>query len=111
MDKTNEDINISVILIILILSFLIIIYTLPDLVKYKIPSFLPRQLTIYDKQTNKDIPINDLSFNGIPAKIHQIFRTSYVTKCMYDTIRKNLDNNIEFEYYFYNNRDALKFIS
>lgn len=113
MDKNinNEKINLSLILICIILSLLIIIYNLPNIFKYKIPSYIPRQLTFYNEELNKSIPIDDISFNGIPAKIHQILYTKYVTKKMYNTIINNLNNNIEFEYNFYDNKDALQFIS
>jgi mannosyltransferase OCH1-like enzyme len=114
MDKNinyNQDINLSLILICIILSFFIIIYNLPNILKYKIPSYIPRQLTLYNKELRKNEPINDISFNGVPAKIHQILYTKYVTKKMYNTIMNNLNNNIEFEYNFYDNKTALQFIS
>lgn len=114
MDKNidyNQEINLSLILICIILSFFIIIYNLPDIFKYQIPSHIPRQLTFYNKELRKTATIDDISFNGIPAKIHQILHTKYVTKKMYNTIMNNLNNNIEFEYNFYDNKTALQFIS
>jgi mannosyltransferase OCH1-like enzyme len=109
--NTINGYNLSLILICIILSFCIIIYNLPDGLKYPIPSYIPRQLTFYDKESSKSTPISDISYNGVPAKIHQILYTKYVTEKMYNTIMNNLDNNIDFEYYFYNNKNALQFIA
>jgi mannosyltransferase OCH1-like enzyme len=113
MDKeiNNQEINLSLILICIIFSLFIIIYNLPNILKYKIPDYIPRQLTFYDKELHKSTPIIDITYNGIPAKIHQILDTKYVTKKMYTTIINNLNNNIDFEYYFYDNKNALQFIS
>jgi hypothetical protein len=113
MDKeiNNQEINISLILICIILSLFIIIYNSPDIFKYQIPDYIPRQLSLYDKELRKSTPISDISYNGIPAKIHQILNTKYVTKKMYNTIMSNLNNNIDFEYYFYDSKNALQFIS
>jgi len=110
MDKenNNQEINISLILICIIFSLFIIIYNLPDILKYQIPDYIPRQLTFYDKELNKSTPIADITYNGVPAKIHQILDTKYVTKKMYTTIMNNLNNNIDFEYYFYDNKNALQ---
>jgi len=103
--------NLSLIFICIILSFCIIIYNLPDSLKYQIPDYIPRQLTFYNKELQKSTPISDISYNGVPAKIHQILNTKYVTEKMYNTIMNNLDNNIDFEYYFYDNKNALQFIA
>jgi len=108
MEKYN-NLNVTIMTIILVLS--IILYKLPEMYGYKIPSYVQRKFKAHNTDTNQDMDIIDLSFNGIPAKIHQINNTSFVSKRMYNTIINNLENNIEFEYNFYDNYACRKFLA
>ena len=93
------------------LFFILIVCYLPDFLIYKLPSYIPRKLKVYDPTLKKDVPINDLSFNGIPAKIHQLVDSNYISKKMYNTINNNTNSNIEFEFNFYNENDCRNFIA
>ena len=105
----EEDNNL--VYLFLILGFILIVYFTPDLLMYKIPSYIPRKYKIYDQTLDKEVPLIDLSFNGVPAKIHQIIDSNYVSKNMNDMIHNNINTNIEFDFNFYNDSDCRKFIS
>jgi len=105
----EEDNNL--VYIFLFLFFIFIVCYLPDILMYKLPSHIPRKFKVYDPTLKKELSIIDLSFNGIPAKIHQIVDSNYISKKMKDTIDNNINSNIEFDYNFYNNNDCRNFIA
>jgi len=105
----EKNLNVLILTVILILS--VILYKLPDIYRYKIPSYIPRKFKAFDIDKKREVDIIDLTFNGIPAKIHQINNTGFVSKIMYTTILDNLENNIEFEYNFYDNYACRKLIA
>jgi len=94
-----------------VICFILIMHFTFDLSVYKLPSYFPRKLKVFDKLSKKEIYLDNLSFNNIPAKIHQIVDSKHISKTMYDTINNNIFSNIEFDYNFYDDNDCRNIIA
>lgn len=93
------------------ITIIIIIVLSPEFSTYTIASHIPRTFKVYDVETKKEIDLINLSFNGIPAKIHQFIQSNTISKKMYETINNNIHANPEFEFNYYTSNDCRKFIS
>jgi len=92
---------------------IIIIYTVSKLLltKNKIPFHIERAFTVVGED-NKDIPVKNLSFNGIPAIVYGSYDSnSKITNKLISNINNTVSNNEEFEYYYINQDDARLYIS
>lgn len=91
---------IIIVLLIFIKSFMTII---------KLPFHIERSYTIDINDITT--PIDDLSFNGIPATIYQSYdNNTKVTYNLVNIISDNVSYNSECEYYLFNNADKRLFI-
>jgi mannosyltransferase OCH1-like enzyme len=95
----------------MMIGFIIIIHFTIDLSVYRLPSYIPRKLKVFDKLSKKEIYLDNLSFNNIPAKIHQLVDSKHISRNMYNIINNNTFSNIEFDYIFYDNNDCRNFIA
>jgi len=73
----------------------------------KLPFNVKRSLKI---DLDKDEPIDDLSFNGIPAIIYQTYNNTNVSREIVNIFGENVQNNPEYEFYLLNEADSRLFI-
>jgi mannosyltransferase OCH1-like enzyme len=105
MEKDN-----TLVYLFLGITIILIILIAPEFSTYTIASHIPRKFKIYDIETKKELDLIDLSFNGIPAKIHQFIKSNTISKKMYKIIDNNINSNPKFEFNYYTNTDCRKFI-
>jgi len=103
-------IYISVISIFIITLILIIVVKYNESSDITIPFYIPRTVQYKTPDKKTILNINSLSFNGIPAVIYQTGYSKKVCPKIGSIIKMNLEENPEFDYYFYDDDDCLNFI-
>jgi mannosyltransferase OCH1-like enzyme len=103
-------IYIAVISVFIITLIIVIVVNYSNSQQVTIPFYIPRTIQYQYEDTNTIVNINSLTFNNIPAVIYQTGYSKKVSKKIGSIINMNLENNPEFDYYFYDDNDCLNFI-
>ena len=92
---------------VLIIGIYIIIK--PFIIKNNLPFNIKRTNIV--KIDNIDVILDNISFNGVPAVVYQLYnKKTNITSDLINIINNNVSDNNEFEYYFLNEADAQLFM-
>jgi len=105
----NKNITYIIIFILVISSiYALLNYYSTSISTCEIPFYTPR--TLHYNHDGIVSNVKSLTLNGVPAVIYQTSETKRVTNTVKSIINENLQNNSEFDHYFYDDDDCLQFI-